>query len=180
MIVDVIGDSHVARLKREWFALEADMCFWAKRGGGLRHLQDTVDAIEWAEDRVDIADVTVVFLGGNEMDSVVDLKEKALAFAAEINRLSSVSRVVMIMRAWQRPGARIGAINYWTNVSYFEHLLSGMLFPSCWLWRWDRSLTFTHRFFARDGVHCRDGKLKAVVRYMTSAVLAGIRRLRRQ
>ena len=70
---DFIGDSHVARLLDSSvnFPMRGGLLhFWQRRGGGLDFVRKVVDDIEWdllVRDPV-VADVTVLFIGGNDLD----------------------------------------------------------------------------------------------------------------
>lgn len=69
-------------------------------------------------------------------------------------------------------------MNYQTNITLFEHMDSYKLNDQCRVWSWDRSLRFNATFFRDDWVHCTTARQKKVVRYLTAAALAGVRRCR--
>ena len=179
MRVDVIGDSHVARLRDTPIAIDTEMYFWVQRGGRWTHLRDTLQRIAADSNRDRLRDVIVIFIGGNDLDTQeVNVSNLAALYGDLLNRAESISGAVMFMAAWPRPGSRY-SVEYWTNVEYFEHLLKGRIGQKCQLWRWDRTLTFTERFFSHDGIHCHVRRYKKVVRYLMSAILAAMKRVRR-
>lgn len=179
MRVDIIGDSHLNNIQNNKFALDIELVFWSKRGGGIEYLEQALQEISQDRSRNISTDAVVIFIGGNDLDSpFVAVKKLAKRYSASINNIARVAGAVAVLKQWPRPGARQG-LNYWTNAGYFEYLLPDMLVMHCWTWSWDRSMKFNHSFFARDGVHCRPDQYKKVIRYLTSAVLAALRYLRR-
>lgn len=176
LTVDLIGDSHLYWLKEAdittGIARRENTRWHTKRGGRYDFLLNALDVIEWEVE----ADITVIMLGGNDLDQPdLDIRALANKYIIAFNRLETAGKVVLYMKAWPRPGARHGSVNYWTNVNFFEHLIDRY----CWAWQWDKSLKFTDNFFAHDGVHCKKSRLKKVYRYLTSAVLAVLKQLER-
>ena len=153
MRVDIIGDSHLSRLREMHFPIEANVYFWSLRGGGIGHLRNSLMHISEDGSRQSVTDVIVIFLGGNDMDTpFADVAEMANRYLELLSFAERVASTVMVMKIWPRPGSRQGT-NYWTNVGYFEHLLEKSIGERCCIWGWDRSMTFTI-FFAPDGIHC--------------------------
>ena len=175
-----IGDSHLRRLPAAGtrIPLFGDVQFWCKGGVGLNYLKKSVELVrnKSVERRVPCPEVVVVFIGGNDLDrwdcSPVRL---AVQYAHELEELGKCGCKVVYLRQWPRPGARIGGINFQTNLNLFEHALAGALSTGVWVWDWDRSLHFTGSFFSRDGVHCQPFKYKKVGRYLAAASIAAVR-----
>lgn len=180
MRVDIIGDSHLHRIRGETFPLDANIVFWSRRGGGVDYLEEAIGLIQRDNSRNISQDIVVVFIGGNDLDApYVAVRQLANRVAVIISRITRVAGAVAVLKQWPRPGAREG-LNYWTNAQYFDYLLPDLLVMNCFTWKWDRTMRFNSSFFARDGVHCQPGRYKKVVRYLASAVLAAIRFLRRR
>lgn len=168
--VNMIGDSHLYWLEPTGIAAQGNIRWHTMRGGRFPFLMDRTEWLEWEPE----ADITVVMIGGNDLDQKdVDVRALANDYIQAFNRLREISKLVIYMKAWPRPGARYGSIAYWTNVNYFEHLIE----EHCWMWQWDKTLRFTEQFYARDGVHCTDSRRKKVARFLTAAVLAGMKYL---
>lgn len=179
MRIDIVGDSHMARMEHMPFKLDAEIVYWNKRGG-VTHLEQSLVRIREDPSRNISRDIVIIFMGGNDLDAKdVAVKKLATRISLAINEVARVAGVVAIMRQWPRPGARQG-VNYWTNVNYFHYLLPEMLVMNSYMWAWDRSMQFGCSFFDRDGVHCKPKHHKKVVRYITSAILAGIKFLIRR
>jgi lysophospholipase L1-like esterase len=175
---DLIGDSHLHRL------LEADVRLpiagsvtcWTKRGGGLLFLEQTVHSIL----QRGVADVTLVFLGGNDIDShSLDLDSLTDRFVTALQALEDAGSLVVMMDQWPRPGARVGSYWYEQSEKYFKQIMEEKLAGRAWiwLWEWDRSVRFNETFFHFDGVHCATYMHKKVARYLCAAAIAAARRL---
>ena len=175
-----VGDSHLARLRASAVRIpvNANLRWDSMRGGGLTHLQSAVENLEWDEfERV--PDIVVVFIGGNDLDREnCDAAWLAAIYAAYLNRLADLGARVMVLAQWPRPGARIGGVNFITNVRWFEERLKQSVRGGVWLWQWDKGLRFNSSFYASDGVHCARYKYKKVARYLSAACIAAIRNLR--
>jgi hypothetical protein len=178
MALSFIGDSHLARLWSSGtrFPVNARLDFHCERGGGLGYLQSTIEEFEW--ETAELPDVAVIFLGGNDVDSWdCSPVELAGVYAVYLNRLADMGTRVMFMAQWPRPGARIGGVNFMTNVGLFEEALRCRVAQGVWLWQWDRGMRFSDSFFGRDGVHCSAFKYRKVARYLAAAGIAGFRNL---
>ena len=127
--MDVVGDSHLARLFKsgERLPFEVDLAQWCRGGASLSYLESIIDRMEWEELQrsPQVSDLTVVFLGGNDLDRpnlvVCDLVS---SYATQLRRLSQMGTEVVVLTQFPRPGARIGGVNFWTNAVYFDHLLT--------------------------------------------------------
>ena len=109
------------------------MDVYVQGGAGLSFLEDVSYEVEWRE-----YDVIVIFMGGNDLDNAdLDCRSMARDYCSVLRRIVSSGKLVVFMRGWPRPGAREGAVNYWTNVGQFEYHLQKML-PNMWYWSWDR------------------------------------------
>ena len=181
MSFDFIGDSHLARLVEAGvrFPVSGKLRYWTRRGGRIDFLARAVnDILGYEGERASVADVTVIFIGGNDIDaSNVNIRAVATQFVSACNRLVQAGSMVFVCEQWPRPGARYGLINYQTNLEFFEHLVETGLDQGAWLWHWDKSLKFSDSFFGRDGVHCASYKCKKVARYFCAAAVAAARKL---
>lgn len=171
--IHLIGDSHLHWLHATGVSVQANITWHTMRGGKLPFLLEAIELIEWERS----VDVVVVMLGGNDLDQEnLDVKALSNAYTFAFERLARSCQSLIYMAAWPRPGSRIG-LNYWTNVGIFEWLLARN--SRVWMWKWDRSLTFTRQFYARDGIHCARIRYKKVSRYLTAAILAGVKQIKR-
>jgi branched-subunit amino acid aminotransferase/4-amino-4-deoxychorismate lyase len=178
--VDVIGDSHLARLFRSGTRLpcKVDEALWCRGGAGVRYLESIVDDIEWEEVKREplVSDLVVVFIGGNDLDKPnVDVRALASTYANLYDRLKKLGSEVVVLTQWSRPGARIGGVNFQTNALYFDHLLTEQA-RDFTVWAWDTRLRAHSEFFV-DGVHCHQSVYKRVMRYFSAAIFHGIRRM---
>jgi hypothetical protein len=182
---DIIGDSHLARLEAAGARLPIDgsVDLWTRKGGGIEYLEYMVEEIDWdmfGRFPKLASDITIIFLGGNDLDVDTCVPHRlADRFGRAIRKLVELDSIVFVMAQWPRPGARIGALNYWTNVGIFEGLLAKQLPEGCQVWDWDDQLRTNAYFFSRDGVHCVAQRHKKVGRYLASAAVAAARQLRR-
>ena len=179
--LNIIGDSHIARVEssNERWPFRGKTTFFSRRGGGITHLQRSVDVIM---DRSP-SDITLMFIGGNDLDRhftnfLTDIAQLAQTFAYEMTRLTSTGSIVIYMEQWPRPGARSGAVDFWTAMNYFEYCLEKTLPTNAWIWHWDKQLRLNDYFFSHDGVHCKRERLKKVSRYLGSAAIAAGRMIR--
>ena len=174
----IVDSSHLARLEASEIslAIRQRLHFHCVGGARLGFLRSVMDDVE--RERIPRPSIALFFLGGNDIDNYRSEPESlAREYAAIYNRLSIIGTIVMIMRQWPRPGARIGAERYWQKVQVFEHHLENLIDRNCWIWAWDRTLRFNGSFFKQDGVHCRETKYKKVARYIRSPLLFAIKRL---
>jgi hypothetical protein len=185
MTFDIIGDSHLARLEaaRTYIPIEGKVELWARRGGGIAHLEKVIDDIEWdmlgRYPRVG-SDITIVFLGGNDIDKpFFNPKRLANRYARAVEQLVRMDSMVIIMAQWPRPGARVGGVHFRTDTLLFEKYLCDQLPASAWLWEWDSQMRFNDYFFQRDGVHCVPLRMVKLSRYLSAAAIAAARLFRR-
>lgn len=171
----IIGDSHMARLRNSGkpLPIRGNITWRVRSGAKIEFLRDVVeDVITRNQDY----DLVIVSMGGNDLDSpfviVNDLIQK---FVNELIRLLTKTPLVLFMEQWPRPGARFGPENYWTNVERFQHEIRCSSPVGIRLWSWDNSLRYPLSFYSRDLVHCHPRRYKKVARYLTSAILCGLK-----
>lgn len=174
----LVGCSNLARLDDAGVSLRlrAEVTWRCAQDAHLALLQNVVDEIKWAEERR--PNIVSVFLGASDMDTTdVNCRTLAAAYAYEYNKLVSMGCSVIIMRGWPRPGAQIGAVDYWTNTEWFERELKERLRPECRLWAWDKSMSFNSNFFEQDGIHICAGRYRKMARYLVSPILSAAKLL---
>lgn len=172
---DFIGDSHLARLINDGVRFPCrGMCkFFARRGGKINYLEHVVGEII---NYRGVADVTVIFIGGNDIDNeYADITSLASRYAKVVNLLQQLGSKVMVMDQWRRPGARAGELTYTINLEYFNYLFSQLINAGVWQWKWGKRIVFNEKFFHLDGVHCRQGQYRKVARYLGAAAIAAAR-----
>lgn len=179
--VDVIGDSHLARLFKAGMKLsvEADLALWCRGGVGSDYLEKVIDDIEWdtLSRNPQISDLVVVFIGGNDLDTPdLDVVGLASRYITLYSRMASLGSQVIVLAQWSRPGARVGGVTFQTNALLFDHLLCQQARDFVF-WRWDKGLRAHSQFFQDDGVHCHPWAYKRVMRHFSSAVFQGVRNL---
>ena len=178
--VDVVGDSHLARLFQSGVRLpvEVNLAQWCRGGAGLAYLEGIVEKMEWEElpRTPQVSDVTIIFIGGNDLDRWdCNIQQLVTRYVSLCDRLARLGSRVVMLTQWPRPSARIGGVNFRVNQLYFNHLLQDQAHHFV-VWSWDRRLrTGGEGFFGRDGVHCSPAMFKRVMRYFTAAVFAGLR-----
>ena len=177
---DVIGDSHLHRLLQAEtrFPMEGSVTYWTKRGGGAAFLEETVHSIL----QRGAAEVSVVFLGGNDIDSWCGMDALVNRFVVALEALVKAGSLVILMDQWPRPGARIGGYQYSQRAATFKGRLEHQLASNhwVWMWDWDKGVSFTTEFFYWDGVHCAACRYKKVARYLGAAAIAAARALNAQ
>ena len=137
----MVGDSHMVRLQQgeDTLPVQQQVEYECARGAGIGLLQKLVDDLEWEERPA--PHVILIFLAGNDLDardiSPADVAEK---YEIEARRLARLSIKVIFMSQWPRPGARVGGVNFWTNVLYYQHLLVSSLPSEVGFWYWHRYL----------------------------------------
>lgn len=173
---DFIGDSHLARLVESGvrFPCQGRCRFFSRKGAKINFLEDTTRNII----RRGVADVTVIFIGGNDIDNkYADVRDLAERYAAAANSLQRKGSLVMIMDQWKRPGARAGECTYTTNLEYFNYIFPKLINFEVWQWEWGKRIVFNKNFFYKDGVHCTRFQYRKVARYLGAAAIAAARRL---
>ena len=175
--LEVVGDSHVARMEaaRVRWPFVGRTNFISRSGGGISHLRRAVNIILRRPPHL-LADVALIFLGGNDLDRSLnffdDIHDLVNNYKREIKKLTNHGVMVIYMEQWPRPGARAGAIDFWSKISYFEYCLKKALPQGAWIWHWDKQMRFNEHFFNHDGVHCKYKYNKKFARYLCSAAIA--------